>query len=302
MNRPSLFLASLLAATLPAAADPAPRLTPAEREKLQVDAASAAAPARASREEVKQEAAATRTAVEQTNREVAEFIQQAALTGIAVEPPPETQAAVPLDVKPGPNDTVIEADDGMYFDAEKGILVYLKNVRLNNPDFSLSGANELKVYLEKKPEKPKDGKPGPDGKPSAESKPEDGKPEKAAKPVKSGGLMDSGGNFGDVERIVATGKVHIVQKATEPGKDAVEASAAVVTYNAKTGELVLNGGFPWIKNGGNYYRAKEVNQYVRIQKNGNMTTEGNLEMIFQIDQSKLKKDDKNKSGEAKPNR
>ena len=42
----------------------------------------------------------------------------------------------------------------MYFDSDEGVFVYLKNVRVTDPRFTMSGANELKVFLGKKPEKP----------------------------------------------------------------------------------------------------------------------------------------------------
>jgi len=209
------------------------------------------------RAELDASAAATATATA--------FLEKAGIasgeTGATLPP------AAPLDVKPAPEDTVISCDGGMYFNSDEGVFVYLKNVRVADPRFSLTGAAELKVFLGKKPEKkpePKPEKPAPDSKP----------------PI---GL---GAKFGDVERIVATGAVRILQKQPEAGKEPVEASGAIFTYHPKTGEIVLTGGYPWVKQGANFMRANQPNLSLRIQKNGSFVTEGNWDMGGKLDQKR----------------
>ena len=154
----------------------------------------------------------------------------------------------------------------MYFDADEGVFVYLKNVRVTDPRFGLSGANELKIFLGKKPAKAP-------AQPAKEAK--DGKPG-----------LGLGAKFGDVERIVASGAVRIVQKETEAGKDPVEASGAIFTYHAKTGEIILSGGYPWVKQGTTFMRAKEPNLNLRILKTGSFVTEGNWEMGGTIEKNR----------------
>ena len=73
-------------------------------------------------------------------------------------PPP---AAKPLEVKTGPNDTVINCTGGAYFDADAGVLVYLKNVTVKDPRYDMTGANELKIFFEKKPPRKKRSDPKP---------------------------------------------------------------------------------------------------------------------------------------------
>jgi lipopolysaccharide export system protein LptA len=158
----------------------------------------------------------------------------------------------PLDVQPGPADTVIHCEGGMYFDADAGVLVYLKNVTVKDPRFNLSGANELKIFLGTKPAA-------------------NGKSAKA--------------RFGDVERMIATGAVKIEQKAPDAGKSPINASGAVFTYNVKKEEIVLSGGYPWITQGTTYMRAKEPNLILRIfPKTGSFVTEGNWDMGGNIEQ------------------
>ena len=178
-----------------AAVTPAPSISKEIRGNLKADAVPAAPEhaeaARIARMDLKADLEASAAATAKAKA----FLEQAELVSIntsAITPPP----AKPLEVEPGPQDTVITCDGGMYFDADAGVFVYLKNVRVTDPRFTLSGANELKVFLEKKPEP---------------AKANDGKNPPAAKPKDNPGLGINA-NFGDVERIVATGAVRILQK------------------------------------------------------------------------------------------
>ena len=256
---------SLLAAgTTLIAAQPA-ALTPEQKSAIAADAATAvpahSESSRAAKEELRAELDASAAA---TGAATA-FLEKAKLasreTGATLPP------AAPLDVKPGPADTVISCDGGMYFNSDEGVFVYLKNVRVADPRFALSGANELKIFLGKKPEQKPEKKPenpAPDGKPA----------------------IGLGAKFGDVEKIVATGAVRILQKQPEAGKEPVEASGAIFTYHPKTGEIVLTGGYPWVKQGANFMRANEPELSLRIQKNGSFVTEGNWDMGGKLDQKR----------------
>jgi hypothetical protein len=253
---------SLMAATttLIAAAPPGVP-TPEQQTALKTNAASAA-PAHADasrtarenlREELDASAAATTAATA--------FLEQAEIAAKTTTTASAQPAGQPLDVKPGPTDTVVSCDGGMYFDADEGLFVYLKNVRVADPRFALSGARELKIFLAKKPvETPAPAAPA--GKPS----------------------MGLGAKFGDVERIVATGAVRILQKEAEAGKQPVEASGAIFSYHPGSGEIVLTGGYPWVKQGNTFMRAKEPNLSLRIQKSGSFVTEGNWDMGGTLDQ------------------
>jgi lipopolysaccharide export system protein LptA len=150
----------------------------------------------------------------------------------------------------------------MYFDADEGVLVYLKNVTVKDPRFELSGANELKIFLGKKTETKEDSKPKSDS--PANKK-----------------------RYGSVERIVATGAILIDQKAAEPGKEPIKASGALFTYNVKTEQIILSGGYPWITQGKTYMRAKEPNLVLRIfPKTGSFVTEGNWDMGGNLEQKR----------------
>ena len=228
-----------------------------------------AAPASGLREVLNASAEATRAATA--------FLEQEELLAKAAPatPAPVVQAKE-LDVKPGPNDTVINCDGGVYFDTNNGVLVYLKNVTVADPRFTLDGANEIKVFFEKKPDTKGAAKPDakPDAKPAAKPA---AKPD--AKPT-PGGMADK---IGDVERVVATGAVHLLQKPAGQN-EAVEAAGAVFTYDFKTGEIILSGGKPWVKKGGMISRAKQSQQTIRILEGKFSFSEGGTETILPLEQ------------------
>jgi hypothetical protein len=85
------------------------------------------------------------------------------------------------------------------------------------------------------------------------------------------------GNFGDVQKIVAEGAVLIDQKAVG-GKEPIQASGRILTYNIPTGEIIIHGGYPWVKQGTYYARAKEPNLTLRLLTSGSFSTQGNWEM------------------------
>jgi lipopolysaccharide export system protein LptA len=236
-------------------------LTPQEKSAIATDAATAVPAHSESSRESKEKLRAELDASAAATAAAAAFLEKSDLASAETGATPTP--AAPLDVNPGPTDTVITCDGGMYFNSDEGVFVYLKNVRVADPRFALSGANELKIFLGKKPDK-KPEKPAPDGKPA----------------------IGLGAKFGDVERIVATGAVRILQKQPEAGKEPVEASGAIFTYQPKTGEIVLTGGYPWVKQGANFMRAKEPNLSLRIQKSGSFVTEGNWDMGGNLDQKR----------------
>lgn len=195
------------------------------------------------------------------------FLVQAEIPAEPV-PAPVPPPNQPLDLEPGPDDTVIRCEAGMYFDPVEGVLVYRKNVTVKDPRLNLSGANELKVFFSKKEEKP--------GAPK-EPKNKDDKPKFGA---------NLGSNFGDVERIVATGAVVLDQKPAD-GKEAIKASGAFLSYNVKTDQVTIKGGYPWILQGKNFLRAKEPDLILRIApKAGTFVTEGVWEMGGSVERKK----------------
>lgn len=181
------------------------------------------------------------------------FIQNSELTAIATEKTETAPSTEPLEIAPAPGDTVISCEKGMYFDSDEGVLVYLGNVKVTDPRFTLSGANELKVFFEK-------------NEPAEKTAAENEKPSM---------------NFGEVQQLIATGAVLMQQKSVN-GKQPVEASGALLTYNVPKGEIIISGGFPWVKQGSFFARAKEANLTLRLMNSGSFVTRGNWEMGGQL--------------------
>lgn len=192
-----------------------------------------------------------RAAADKAAKDAFEFIKASDIQTVATEEA-EAEKAAPLKVEPGPDDTTINCDGGMFFDAEEGVLVYLKNVTVTDPRFTLNGANELKVFFDKK-ETPK-----------GEEK--DGKESKSPE-----------ASFGDVRKLVATGAVRILQKGVA-GKEPVEASGAILTYDIASEEIIISGGYPWVLQGDFFARAKEPNLTLRLTTDGSFSTKGKWEM------------------------
>lgn len=245
--------------TLPLAATPPPAVTTGELVTLHADAASkvpvanqAATSVRAELVKDRGDSAAAATAATQ-------FISEAGLADASAES--SVGEEKPLDLQPGPNDTVISCDGGMYFDADEGVVVYFKNVHVTDPQFTLAGANELKIFLSPKPA----------GAPAK-------KPDDAGSPG-----LGLGAKFGQVDHIIANGAVRILQKQPQAGKEPIEASGAFFTYHTQTGQIILSGGYPWVKQGTTFLRAKEPNLNLRVLKNGSFVTEGNWDMSGRLD-------------------
>lgn len=272
---------SLLTQSL-VAAPPKP-LTAGETAAIQTDAASKAAAATAAQTAARKSLDSDVAAAATVSKDAATLITQAGLPTATTDTVPAP--AKPLEIQSGPNDTLIHCEGGMYFDADEGVMVYLKNVTVKDPRFNLSGANELKIFFEKKPAKVETtDSPNPPEDTVKSAAPASTPPDKA-KPDAKG---SPGSGFGEVERIVATGAVRIEQKA-EPGKDPIHASGAIFSYNVKADQIILSGGYPWYTQGTTFMRAREPNLTIRISpKTGSFVTEGVWDMGGNLESKKEK--------------
>lgn len=256
----SLFTQSLLAA-------PPTPMTAAEFAAIQADASS--------RESVAKDKTASAEADLDKNVADSDAASKAAAAFLAKSdlPPvksddPSDPAAKPLEVPADGNTTVISCDGPIYFDPDERVLVYLKNVTVNDPRFTFTGANEAKAFFAKKPAKPKEEKGEKTNTPSKkDASATKDKPGKKASDKSIPGLSDDvATDIGDLERVVATGVIKIVQKP-EDDKEPIEASGAIFTYNAKSGEITISGGYPWVRQGARYLRSKKANNLLRIYPN-----------------------------------
>lgn len=186
---------------------------------------------------------------EAANAATREFLKKAQLDAATTDKPQVPQQ-LPLPTAPGPDDTVIDCDGGMHYDPDQGVFVYLGNVRVKDPRFDLSGANDLKIFLEPANPADQDAKPAPPGNAASRMS-------------------------GKVNRIVATGAVRVLYKDVPQGKQPIEASGALLDYDLKGGRIVISGGYPWVVQGAVTMRAGEPDLSLRIDPNqGKFETSG----------------------------
>ncbi|BCX46619.1 hypothetical protein HAHE_05270 [Haloferula helveola] len=140
----------------------------------------------------------------------------------------------------------IEAKEGIYFDSVEGLLVFLKDVEIDHPEFTLVGADEVKVFMEKA-----ESKDAPKEKPDET---EDGKSDEVFGSAK----------FGDPTRIVATGQVVVERKQLKPGDKKAKASGRQMLMDLKTNDLIIRGGEPWVISDTANGRVVDPNGYIRI--------------------------------------
>lgn len=163
-------------------------------------------------------------------------------------------AAKPIEIEVKPTDTVITAEEGMYFDLqEKNMVVYFKNVRLRSPDHHLDCTDQLQVYLQEDAEK----KQQSEEKKKAAAQQQNGDAAKDEKtPFDNMNL-----HFKGIDRAVAYGNVVIRYK----NKDGewYEGHAERVTYNGVTGEIIMSGGYPYVRDGKNIIQMQKESATIR---------------------------------------
>jgi lipopolysaccharide export system protein LptA len=179
----------------------------------------------------------------------------------------------------------VQSDGGMYFDAGKNVIVYTKNIRLDEARFKLDCDDQLQVFLKSEPKKPGVAATGGGDEPEA-------KPDESKKPdsKEEGGLLGMGGTgISGVERIIATGNVKVTSKDKQG--NVIVASAESAIYESATGSFILKGGMPQIQHGPSYQRALEPGIYIRYNsQDGNFEmSEGKKETFFVLPDKKSEK-------------
>lgn len=286
MNAPRpVFRATALlgAAMLPLAAQ-TPALAPKAPGALPEDGAPKVAEFAEAAKKSRNELRSILQASEDANKATAKFLEEADLLA-ANDAAAEQETVVPpkpLEFKADPEATLISCQGGIYLDPDltptSAVLVYLKGVTVKNPQINLKGANELKVFFERKPDDQTKGKAKPA--PKADAAP-DLKNEAKKKSENLGGV-----NLGDPRKIVATGAVAIELPARD-GKEAILASASYFSYDLVTGDITLRGGYAWVIQGSTQMRAKDPNAGIYIKKDLTFTTDNApFEQQFRIPQKK----------------
>jgi hypothetical protein len=315
------------------------RLTKAELDQLAADTASRAPQQIAASTIADKDLSEVKAKSEDGRLTMNHFLQAAALASMLADAAPAALPDVPRPpVFNDPKETVVKAKNGAYFDSDEGLLIFLGDVTVKNPELDLSGASEVKIFME--PEKKEEAAavdpnapPKPPPTPEQLQKMREAKdklnqpltPEQIEK-MKQGkaaklaeGLMaaagndkgEQGGKFGDVKRMVATGPaVRIRYSSGKPGSAPVEASAHTVVYDFEKHQILLQGGSPWVYQEGDdgmKGQAHGTNAYILVytDDDGNLTKVlfenqgGGAEFNVKTPEKNEKKNDKPKQ-ENKP--
>lgn len=147
-------------------------------------------------------------------------------------------------------ETEITCDDGLYFDSDEGVLVFMRNVSVRNPSLNLDCNNQLKVYMEKTSQSQK-------------------KSENAAE-KSSAGMPNV--NFKDARLVTADGNV-VLRRLDEQGRWMM-ARGEKMTYNVKTQETIMTGGKLSLTYGNSTSSFEGDGAFIRIYPNGSAYVKG----------------------------
>ena len=255
----ALAAGSLMLVAAPLAAHPPGTLDATQLEglnRLAVSAAPAAAEAAADAAANVEKAEADAT---QADQSLDAFLRRAAVELPAGEAPDLTSAVPDPELPPVRLPAEVRAEGGIFFDSESGILTFLRKVEFTHPQFTLRGADEVKVFVEKKKTQPPPA--GPDGAQAEEEL-----------------------EFGDPTKIIATGALVVERKATGPDGRDVKASGRQMVYDLKNGELIIRGGQPWILSDSANGRVIDPDGYIRINvKTGDASFVGRSKAFVETD-------------------
>ncbi len=205
----------------------------------------------------------------------AQNIEPAASAPIAKEVEEASGVSMP---PVGPNTMVINNDGGFYFDKEKGLLVYPRNVQVRSARLNVDCKKQLKIYLAESKE--------PNKKKKVPSEPKKGEP----------AIANVDFNYDDVKLITADGDVFI--SGTNKKGEPFRAYGDKMTYDNISGETILTGTDLYVvQNNTNAQRVTGEGSFIRLYENGDVYAKGR-QSTTQIDNLRMQQD-KNKKDKKK---
>ena len=136
----------------------------------------------------------------------------------------------------------VTCEGGIYFDAKDGHIVYLKDVQIVHPQFTIGAKEEIKVFLERKSE---------------------------AREKELGGLE----SFSKVAHVVASGGVTLLRNDPAGERAPITATAQHAIFNVESADILLKDGTPTIRQGENALQAGKPDLYLRFYENGSLLAE-----------------------------
>lgn len=248
--------ALMLVSTAPAAETPA-RLTPEEVEGLNRLAVSAEPEMEARRQAADAEIERTEAQMAEAGGSLESFLKKAAVDlpqGPAADLTKEVAAPDTSTLK---NPATVTARDGIFFDSEEGVMVLLKDVEFDHPQFTLKGADEVKVFFSKPPE--------------------------GASEAKGENEMDV--DFGEASKVTAVGELVLEKKVLKQGDKSAKASGRQMIYDVENDIFIIRGGRPWVISEGLSGYVTDPNGYIRVNvKTGDASFVGDSKAFVESDQ------------------
>ncbi|MEO1857394.1 MAG: hypothetical protein ABGY95_08550 [Rubritalea sp.] len=167
-------------------------------------------------------------------------------------------AAVSLKPQADKVPVTVNCENGMYFDAITGTVVYQKDVIVIHPKYKLTCSDELKIILKEKTDLAKPTTP---------------------QPTEGETITPNTQNlarFSGLSKGIATGNV-VIKSKDKDGKIIVTHSETA-TYDGDTGIIILSGGRPTVEQGDTIARVLSDTGYIKILPNMSVRIEGRHEI------------------------
>ncbi|MEC9056185.1 MAG: hypothetical protein VX633_12800, partial [Verrucomicrobiota bacterium] len=174
---------------------------------------------------------------------------------------------------PSENEILITAEGGMFLNPERGHISYLRNIEVSESRFTLTCGGHLKVFFPPQTlsKAIRDSKTSPEGDKASPGE------------AQSDGKGKTFSELVDPYLFVISGGVQMTLRDPSGEKPPAIATGETAVIDRRTGDIVLQGGTPTIKQGLNSLTAGSPDLYLRIYQNGDLyaeeglwTTVGNL--------------------------
>lgn len=149
--------------------------------------------------------------------------------------------------------------DGMYFDEDQGVFVFLRDVKLRDPSLSLDCDNQLKIFLARDDRKKKS------------------EPRKDQKNAPELAKVDFNFNFSQPRLVTADGNV-VIKRKDKKG-DMMEARGDKLSYDGITGEIIMTGDKLYLSQGNLSGDVTGPGAFIRIYKDGHVYVKGRRNVI-----------------------
>ena len=184
---------------------------------------------------------------------------------LARTPPREPAEVTPITMETG--EVLVTAGGGMFLNPEQGHISYLREIEVTESRFTMTAAGHLKVFFPPQDLSKAITRPGSD--PGEGDELEGGR-------IAEKGEEESFAELVDPHLLVATGGVRIIYNDPAGRAPPLLATGETAIVDRRSGDIVLQGGTPTIRQGTNSLTAGSPELYLRLYQNGDLYAEEGL--------------------------